>query len=71
MGFFSSLFESSGKPADKLIEASKSGATEKIRSLLAEGADMNARDQEGWTALMRTSAEGQSYASWYGRVSGL
>jgi hypothetical protein len=38
MGFFSSLFEGSGKPADKLIEASKSGDTEKVKSLLAEGA---------------------------------
>src|SRR5574337_844034 len=60
MGFFGSLFESGGKPAEKLIEASKSGATEKVKSLLAEGADVNTRDQDGWTALMHASWHGHS-----------
>jgi len=60
MGFFGSLFESGGKPAEKLIEASTSGVTEKVKSVLAEGADVNVRDQDGWTALMHASWHGHS-----------
>ncbi|MBI2883329.1 MAG: ankyrin repeat domain-containing protein, partial [Candidatus Methylomirabilis oxyfera] len=55
MGFLSSLFEGSGKPVDRLIEASKSGDIEKVKRLLAEGADVNARDTDGWTALTHAS----------------
>jgi len=59
MGLFGSLFGGGGeKPADRLIEASKSGDIEKVKRLLAEGADVNARDADGWTALI--------HASWHG-----
>ena len=34
MGFFGSLFEGGGKLAEKLIEASKYGDTEKVKSIL-------------------------------------
>lgn len=50
MGFFSSLFESSEKSTEKLIEASKSGDIEKVKSLLTEGADVHVSDKDGVTA---------------------
>ncbi|MCZ7625462.1 MAG: ankyrin repeat domain-containing protein [Candidatus Methylomirabilis sp.] len=60
MGFFGSLFQAGGTRDDKLIEASKSGAAADVKRLLAEGADANARDPDGWTALI--------HASWLGYV---
>lgn len=60
MGFFSALFESDEKPADKLIEASKSGDIEKVKSLLAEGADVHVIDKDGVTALMHASENGHA-----------
>src|SRR5574337_1025144 len=59
MGFFSSLFEGGGKLGKNLIDASKSGTAENVKSLLAQGADTNTRDKHGWTPLM--------HASWHGR----
>lgn len=50
MGFLSSLFGSGGKRGKQLIEESKAGDTEKVKRLLVEGADVNARDGDGWTA---------------------
>jgi len=41
---------------NSLIEASKKGDTVKIKSLLKEGADINAIDTYGWNSLMGASA---------------
>jgi len=43
-----------GRPAtaSSLIEAASMGDTEKVHALLAKGADVNARDNDGSTALM-------------------
>jgi uncharacterized protein len=60
MGFLSSLFGSGGKRGKRLIEASKSGDSEKVKSLFAEGADVNATDGDGWTALIHASFYGQT-----------
>lgn len=35
-----------------LMKAAKKGDVEKIRNLIYSGADVNAKDKEGWTALM-------------------
>lgn len=60
MGLFGSLFEGGGKHGAKLIAASQSGETDKVKSLLADGADVNAKDREGWTALMHASWNGHT-----------
>src|SRR5574337_2112340 len=59
MGFFSSLFEGSGKSGKRLIETAKSGTIEQVKRLLAERIDTSAHDKHGWTALM--------HACWHGR----
>lgn len=58
MGFFSSLFESDEKPVAKVIEVSRSGEIEKVKSLLAEGADVNVSGEDGVTALMAACENG-------------
>src|SRR5512134_2345858 len=40
-------------------EATKQGDLEKVRSLLEEGADINAKDRYGQTALMNAAHAGQ------------
>lgn len=40
-------------------DATKRGDLEKVRSLLEEGADINAKDQHGQTALMNAAHAGQ------------
>jgi ankyrin repeat protein len=40
-------------------DATKQGDLEKVRSLLEEGADINAKDQHGQTALMNAAHAGQ------------
>lgn len=60
MGFFSSLFEGDDKPGKKLIEASKSGDTEKVKGCLAEGAGVNVSNKDGVTALMHASGHGHA-----------
>jgi len=60
MGFLGSLFEGGRKYGAKLIAASQSGETDKVKRLLAEGADVNARDREEWTALIHASRNGHA-----------
>ena len=43
-----------------LIIAAKQGDLESVRSLLAEGSDVNAIGDKGWTALMRTIVKGNT-----------
>ena len=43
-----------------LIEAAKKGDTEKVQALLAQGADVNAKDKGGFTALMDAAWEGHT-----------
>jgi ankyrin repeat protein len=42
-----------------LTQASMSGDVEKVISLLGSGADVNAKDQRGWTALLWAVSRGQ------------
>ncbi len=44
----------------QLIEAGEKGETSKIEALLAAGAEVDARDVMGVTALMHASAEGHT-----------
>jgi ankyrin repeat protein len=44
--------------ANPLIEAASMGDTEKVQTLLAQGADVNAKDSRGCTALMWAKREG-------------
>ncbi len=44
----------------QLIEAGKKGETRNIKGLLAAGAEVDARDVMGVTALMHASAEGHT-----------
>ena len=43
-----------------LFDAARYGASEKIQSLLDSGADPNAEDNNGWTALMIAAIHGHS-----------
>ena len=43
-----------------LIEASSKGDTEKVQALLAQGADVNAKNNDGGTALMIASGQGHT-----------
>ena len=44
--------------ASPLIEAASMGDTEKVQTLLAQGADVNAKDNDGFTALMMAAVYG-------------
>lgn len=59
MGFFGSLF-GGGKLGKELIEAAKAGYTEKVKSLIAKGADVNAKNEKGAIALMLASNKGHT-----------
>ncbi|CAJ1947980.1 unnamed protein product [Sphenostylis stenocarpa] len=45
--------------ADKLCVAARKGEARSIQKLLENGADLNGRDQHGWTALHRASLKGR------------
>lgn len=41
-----------------LIHASRVGDVTRVKTLIDQGADLNAVDQEGWTPYLAASAEG-------------
>lgn len=41
-----------------LIKASRTGDITRIKTLISQGADLNAMDREGWTPYLAASAEG-------------
>ena len=43
-----------------LIRAAKEGDTETVKTLLAAGADVHAKDRDGWTALMQAAFKGHT-----------
>lgn len=44
----------------KLVKASERGNTEQVRELLDAGADVDIKDNDGWTALMWSAYQGHS-----------
>lgn len=50
--FIENADEKDGNGVTLLMKAAKKGNVEKIRNLIYSGADVNAKDKEGWTALM-------------------
>ena len=54
-----------GRPAtaSSLIEAASMGDTEKVQILLAQGADVDARDNDGKTALMAAKRGGTAVSA--------
>lgn len=57
-GFLGSLF--GDDLGAYLIKAAKAGDTEKMKRLLAEGADINAKTEDGVTALIAASLNGHA-----------
>lgn len=49
-----------GSLEDDLREAAKEGSTDKVKALLAQGADVNAKDKDGFTALIRAAGNGHT-----------
>lgn len=47
-----------GQIDQDLIRASRSGDMNRVVTLIRQGADLNAIDQEGWTPYLAASAEG-------------
>ena len=45
-------------PKDELISAAKDGNVAAVQALLAKGAEVNAKNEDGMTALMAASADG-------------
>ncbi len=48
---------------EQLREAARSGDCAKIRLLVMSGADVDARDEEGWTAFNIAAAAGKNQAA--------
>jgi hypothetical protein len=46
----------------KILEAARSGELDALRSLLAEGADVDAADEQGWTPLNYAAGRGDAEA---------
>ncbi|HKP94529.1 MAG TPA: ankyrin repeat domain-containing protein [Fibrobacteria bacterium] len=47
-----------GRKNFELIRASRQGDVGRVSSLITDGADINAVDEEGWTPYLAASAEG-------------
>ena len=52
------LLSTSGCATPNLLDASKKGDEDKINASLAHGSDINAADEQGWTALHMAAYEG-------------
>ena len=48
------------RPARSLMLAAEAGAIDRARRLIAQGANVQARDADGWTALMLAAKEGHT-----------
>ena len=48
-----------GDPDMALIKAAERGQTDQIYRLLQDGADVNAKDKDGWTPYLAASTMGQ------------
>ena len=47
-----------GALSDQLISAAEMGEIDKVKEFLDQGVPVEARNQDGWTALMKASYEG-------------
>ncbi|MDR1330873.1 MAG: ankyrin repeat domain-containing protein, partial [Tannerella sp.] len=53
-------FLKNGLPDEQLIEAAKNGDVAPLQQLLAKGANANAKDEYGKTALIRAAGKGHT-----------
>ena len=49
-----------GDKNKKLLEAARKGHTKTVQTLLEKGADVNANDMDGWTALIFAIVKGHT-----------
>ena len=45
---------------ESLLDAARNGDTEAVKALIDAGAGLNAKDEDGWTALIWASEEGHT-----------
>lgn len=57
-GFLVGCAANGGQKNLDLIQASRVGDVQRVKTLIDEGADLNAVDQEGWTPYLAASASG-------------
>ncbi len=60
----------SGNKSLQLIRAAEKGETRKVKELIASGADINAKDKQGWTPYLAASSNGHFEAMKILRAAG-